>query len=105
MLYKGYSDAARPPEGGSAEAEGLSASNLPLNIDRLAQMPDSLLKSLCMKHSSWLKNVDMPLKTRNQTNFMWPLFDNNVWLEHMNLITSGVALFYKMSLQKPKYGH
>ena len=47
MLYKGdkgISDAARPPEGGPAEAEGLSS--LPWNIDCSERMPDSPLKSL-----------------------------------------------------------
>ena len=48
MLYeddKGINDAARPPEGGPAEAGDLSASSLPLNIECLARMPDSPLKA------------------------------------------------------------
>ena len=49
MLYKGdkgVNDAAHPPEGGSAETRGLLTSNLPLNIDRPARVPDNPLKSL-----------------------------------------------------------
>ena len=43
---KGDNDADCPPEGGPLETEGLSASSLPLNIDRPAWMPGSPLKSL-----------------------------------------------------------
>ena len=48
MLYKGdkgVNDAARPPEGGLAEAGGLSTSSLPWSIDRPVRMPDSPLNS------------------------------------------------------------
>ena len=49
MGDKAVKDAARRPEGGPAEARGLSASSVPCSIDRPAQMPDSLLKSVCSK--------------------------------------------------------
>ena len=48
VLYKGdrgVSDAARPPEGGLAEAVDLSASSLPGSIDRPARTPDRPLNS------------------------------------------------------------
>ena len=54
MLYigdKGVNVAARPPEGGPAEAGGLSASNLPLiSIPHPARMPDGpeKAKEVCL---------------------------------------------------------
>ena len=49
MLYirdKGVNVAARPAEGGSAEAEDISASNLPLiSIPHQARMPDGKPKA------------------------------------------------------------
>ena len=52
MLYKGddgVSDAARSSEDGPTEAGDLSASSLPLSIDRPARILDDQLKSLCTK--------------------------------------------------------
>ena len=48
MLYKSDKDvrnAVCPLKGGSAKAESLLASSLPLNIDRPVGIPDSPLKS------------------------------------------------------------
>ena len=47
MLFNGDKNAAHTPEGGPAEAGGLSVSSLPWCIDRLARMPGSPLKSFC----------------------------------------------------------
>ena len=51
VLYKGVKgvgNAARPPEGGPAEAGDFFASCLLLSIGRPAWIPDSLLKILCV---------------------------------------------------------
>ena len=45
---KGINDAAHPSEGGPAEAGGLSASSLPLGIDRPARMLD--INEIATKH-------------------------------------------------------
>ena len=48
-VSKVVNNAARPPEGGPAEPEGLSASSLQLSIDRPVRMPYRTQKSYCTK--------------------------------------------------------
>ena len=50
---KGVNNADRQTEDGPADARDLSASSLPLNIDRPERMPYSSLKSLCTKNLGW----------------------------------------------------
>ena len=50
-----------PPEGGLVEAGGVSASSLPLSVDRPEQMLDNPLKSLCAKPSKIQHCWDRPV--------------------------------------------